>query len=237
MPPRNIPADALDKDFLSELARGAQKTFENAEELFKEACLLKENGALSRVLFLHQISLEECAKVDILMGHAASLLTGNKVNVKKLSSVLRSHASKNRANAYFLPVPAKEEAAKRRGNFKGAIAVFSQIQAAFHSKSNAAKNASLYVDFRDKKFVAPSECTTPELVAEIASLNEKFLALTYPKLEILLKWDKTPEESQETTVQIEKRLKELRSELPDDPLKAFKTLIQEMLETERVKRK
>ena len=43
MSSEKISADALNKALLSELARGVQKTFENAEELFKEACLLKKN--------------------------------------------------------------------------------------------------------------------------------------------------------------------------------------------------
>lgn len=237
MPSEKISADALNKALLSELARGVQKTFENAEELFKEACLLKKIGALSRVLFLHQISLEECAKIEILGAYATSLLMGNKVNLKKLRSVLLSHNRKNRTNAYFLPVSAEEEAARQRGDFKDAVTIFSQIQTEFHSKSNVAKNASLYVDFKDGKFVAPRECITPEMVAEIASLNERYLGLMYPKLKMLLKWEKAPDETYETLVQFEKRFNELKSDLPDDPLRAMETLMQEMFETEQVKRK
>ena len=71
----------------------------------------------------------------------------------------------------------------------------------------------------------------------IGAANERYLGLMYPKLEMLLKWEKAPEETHETLVQFEKRIKELSSELPDDPLKALETLMQEMLETARVKRK
>jgi hypothetical protein len=51
-----------DGQYLSQLTRGAEKTFQNAETLFLEAKILSSAGALSRALFLHQISLEECAK-------------------------------------------------------------------------------------------------------------------------------------------------------------------------------
>ena len=57
------------------------------------------------------------------------------------------------------------------------------------------------------------------------------------EMEMLLKWEKAPEEVSETLVQFEKRLNELRSELPDDPLKAIETLMQEMFEIELAKRK
>ena len=237
MPSKKIPADALNKALLSELARGVQKTFENAEELFKEACLLKKNGALSRVLFLHQISLEECAKIEILGAYATSLLLGKDVNLAKLKSVLISHARKNRTNAYFLDVSAEEKAARQNGDFKSAVAIFSKIQTEFHTKSNIAKNASLYVDFKDGKSVTPRECITPKMVAEIASLNERYLGLMYPKMEMLSKWEKAPEEISETLVQFKNRANELRSELSDDPLKAMETLMQEMFEIELAKRK
>ena len=85
--------------------------------------------------------------------------------------------------------------------------------------------------------MAPRECITPEMVAEIASLNERYLGLMYPKLKMLLKWEKAPDETYETLVQFEKRFNELMSDLPDDPLRAMETLMQEMFETEQVKRK
>lgn len=56
----------MDKALLSELLRGVEKTFENAEALFREASLLAQARCLSRALFLHQISLEECGKIEIL---------------------------------------------------------------------------------------------------------------------------------------------------------------------------
>jgi AbiV family abortive infection protein len=223
--------DATDKQLLiSELTRGAEKVFENAEALFKEACLLRAIGALSRSLFLHQISLEECAKLEILGAWATSLLMGYEVNLTKIKKAMASHANKNRTNAYFLKVTADEEAAKQRRDFKGAAEAFSEMQKSFHLKANTAKNASLYVDFADGKFVAPNECITPEMVNETASRNEEFLALSFPKLEMLRKWATNPEPICEELVGFEKRIKELGDQYLDDPEKALKTLLQEMLE-------
>jgi hypothetical protein len=65
MPSNDIAPDSIDKELLRKLVSGAQKTFENAELLFQEASLLRGAGFLSRALFLHQISLEECAKIRI----------------------------------------------------------------------------------------------------------------------------------------------------------------------------
>ncbi|WP_371113488.1 AbiV family abortive infection protein [Nitrosospira multiformis] len=45
---------------------GAKKTYRNVEELFQEASILHDHRALNRALFLHQISLEECGKIEML---------------------------------------------------------------------------------------------------------------------------------------------------------------------------
>jgi len=54
----------MDEKLLRKLTAGAQKVLENAASLYKEALTLMEAGALSRALFLHQISMEECAEVE-----------------------------------------------------------------------------------------------------------------------------------------------------------------------------
>src|SRR5260370_41359928 len=97
----------ITKTLLREIVRGAQKTFENAEALFKEASLLGNAGFLSRALFLHQISLEECAKIEMLGTYATSLLMGHNINFGKVRAAMVSHSHKNRTNAYFLKVSSK----------------------------------------------------------------------------------------------------------------------------------
>jgi hypothetical protein len=56
----------FDRLLLTKFLRGAQKVFANAEALNGEARILAGAGATSRALFLHQISLEECAKIQII---------------------------------------------------------------------------------------------------------------------------------------------------------------------------
>jgi len=65
--------DAKTKALLSEMYQGAQLTFTNAEELYAEADLLRRNGSMNRALFLHQISLEECGKIEIIGAWATQL--------------------------------------------------------------------------------------------------------------------------------------------------------------------
>ena len=100
MPSKKLPS--FDRALLSELARGAQKTFDNADALYREAKILGAAGALGRALFLHQISLEECAKIESLGAWATSLLAGYSVDEKKIIAGFASHAQKNRTNAYML---------------------------------------------------------------------------------------------------------------------------------------
>jgi AbiV family abortive infection protein len=224
---------AIDKALLSELVRGAQKTFENAETLFREASVLREAGFLSRAYCLHQISLEECAKIEILGWHATSMFMGHKADFGKLRKNLESHAYKNRTNAYFLERSEEEEAAIQSGDFEGAAEAFSQMQREFHSKANIAKNASLYVDFTDGKFVAPNERIKPEMVTEIATLNDRFLRVGFSGLERLQMYETNPERIYKLLNGFDKRLLELKDEHPNDPVRALNTFLQEMLERMR----
>jgi AbiV len=102
------------------------------------------------------------------------------------------------------------------------------MQRAFHLKANTAKNEALYVDFKGEKFIAPDERITPEMVAEIAALNEQFLGLSYRNMELLQKLAADPESAD--AIYFEKRLEELRADFPNDPLNAFNTVMKEMLE-------
>jgi DNA-binding transcriptional ArsR family regulator len=73
-----------DQTPLAVLVRGAEKTFDNAERIFYEAELLAKAGAVARALCLHQISLEECSKVNNLGAWAVSLVLGIEVDQKKV---------------------------------------------------------------------------------------------------------------------------------------------------------
>jgi AbiV family abortive infection protein len=218
---------------LHELSRGASKAFLNAEELFQEASLLHSHGALSRALFLHQISLEECGKIEMLGAWATSLLMGFEVDLRKLAVALASHQAKNYTNAYMLPSTKEELEAQEKANWQGAIDAFNRHQATFHLDSNSAKNASLYVDYQDGQFSAPKDKITETMVADIAKLNSKFLALVHLKVDMLLRWQHDTDEAQQMITWFAARAAELRSQLSRDPEQALSILMREMFERKR----
>ena len=184
---------------LFEVSQGVSKTFENAQELFQEAALLRSHGALSRALFLHQISMEECGKIEILGATAVSLLAGFETDLKRASTVVTKHKAKNYANAYLLPRTKEEKEAAESGDWKRALGAFKQHQATFHLYSNTAKNASLYVDCARGRFTAPKEAITEEMVAALADLNREFLALAQPKVRMLARWQTDTDEGKRPT--------------------------------------
>jgi AbiV family abortive infection protein len=79
----------IDRASLSVLVRGAEKTFDNAERLYFEAEILAKAGATARALCLHQISLEECSKIESVGAWAASLLSGLGVDQSKVLAAFR----------------------------------------------------------------------------------------------------------------------------------------------------
>src|SRR5207249_12216587 len=90
-----------DKQLLEELVRGAHLMFENAASLYNEAQLLGTNGAFARALTLHQFSIEECSKLDMVCVAATSLLMGHPVDLDELANRCRQHKVKNYNNAYI----------------------------------------------------------------------------------------------------------------------------------------
>jgi AbiV family abortive infection protein len=216
---------------LRTLAEGAAKSFENAEALYREATILREHGCTSRALFLHQISLEECGKIEIIGGWATSILAGHKVDVSKLAKVMANHKSKNSANSYFLPVEDGERKGRQNGDWKAAHAVFKKQKEQFHLESNTAKNASLYVDFANETFTMPSERITDEMVEEISQRNHDFLCIAFPKTEILSRWINSDLDNLENTItQSISRLMELKNQYPNDPDQALSIFFDEFMQ-------
>jgi len=129
------------------LIDGAQRTFRNADELFSEAKLLAAHGAVARGYFLHQISLEECGKIEMIAAAVTSLLMGKEVDMKRLTKAFKRHESKNKMNAYFMPKSEQELAAKENSDLTAGVAAFKDLQEEFHDEANSLKNASLYGDF------------------------------------------------------------------------------------------
>jgi AbiV family abortive infection protein len=174
--------DEKQKILLAELIRGAEVTFANAEQLFQEASLLRGNRHFCRSIFLHQIAMEECAKVELIGAAATSITMGYTVNLKALGRAFRDHKAKNFANAYMATMSEAEIAAREANDPNAAGEAFRKIQKEIHDELNMAKNASMYVDFVDDRFVAPTDIVSEELALQTAALNYYFMSVTAPRL-------------------------------------------------------
>lgn len=169
------------------LIDGALSVFENADRLFFEAGVLADVKAFSRGYLLHQISLEECGKIEMLCAAVVSCLAGIDVDVKSLSRAFRRHESKNKMNAYFLPRAEDEKVAEENNDTAAAVRAFKDVQENFHHESNRLKNASLYVDF-DGVFTSPGDVISQDDYDRIRAQNEEFMGLTNIKVQMLSKW-------------------------------------------------
>jgi AbiV family abortive infection protein len=181
------------RENFDELVRGAQLAFDNAEALYNEAQLLGANGAFARALTLHQISLEECSKLDILCVAATSMVMGHPVDLDKLAGKFRQHKVKNYNNAYMSSRTEAEVEASKRGDGAAAIEIFKAHQANIHRILNTNKNASLYVDYDGGRFVAPSEKISEEMAAQLQQVNAMFMRHGSSSLGVLRKMAEDPD--------------------------------------------
>ncbi|MEQ1622971.1 MAG: AbiV family abortive infection protein [Methylococcales bacterium] len=227
----------FDRAQLNMLVRGAEKIFENAESLYREAEILAKTGAMARALFLHQISLEECSKIGNISTWAISLLAGYHVNQNKVLEAFGRHSSKNKTNAYMLERSPAEKDAEEHHDLKAALKEFKKLQEQFHYKSNSAKNASLYVDWKDGEFIAPREQISLEMLNEIIVRNETFLGDANHNLRMLKGLEKAPDEMQGMVVEFIEMAEKMRAQNPEDPKGAINALINRFLDIELKKKK
>jgi AbiV family abortive infection protein len=213
---------------IPEITRGAELMLSNAQNLQKEALLLSSQKLWSRALFLHQISMEECAKIDMLGASAASLLSGASVDWERLLKALAAHKSKNFANAYFVKATDEERAAREK-DIPLARSLFKEAQLAFHEKANSRKNASLYVDFQCNRFISPSECVTEAMVIEIGQMNAEFLQRSECDVRLLGKWAAEPDKAKTHLTPLIARIEEMSELEPKDLGPAIFALMDEML--------
>jgi AbiV family abortive infection protein len=191
----STPVTLSDKDkrLLAELVRGAEVCFANAEQVFQEASLLREHKHFSRSLFLYQMAMEECAKVDMIGEAATGLTLGRPVDLEALEKDFRDHKAKNFSNAYMSKASEAELAARRANDSKAARDAFANSQREIHGFLNRAKNASMYVDLKDGKFVSPDAVVTEDEASLIAGLSHYFMTVTYPRLRPLRRMLEEPQ--------------------------------------------
>jgi len=223
-----------DQQLLGELVRGSQLTFDNAERLYSEAQLLGRNGAFARTLTLHQISIEECSKVDMLCAAVTSLLMGHPVDVNQLANRFRQHKVKNYNNAYMSVTTDAERQATKRGDAERAIQIFKAQQAEIHRWLNTNKNASLYVDYSDGKFVSPTDQITEELATQMQQLNAYFLNHGSNSLQLLKKVAADPDTFAARAMAFGDRLSQLKGS-GGDLEEQFEQMVAALLEEQSEK--
>lgn len=221
----NTPEDL----HVSQLAHGAALALANAVDLFQEAETLFSCKAYSRCLFLHQISLEECGKIEILGGLAAGRLMGHTFKTKEVKSNLASHKTKNFANAYMLPVSEAEQIARQTSDWSTARQTFNEQKTEHHNKSNNRKNSALYVDFNDGIFHSPAEKITEDMCHEIATMNAEFIQLVSLKVAMLGRWAEDTESARSTLLEFQARIEELDAKHPSEPQRALDQVLEDML--------
>lgn len=196
---------------LRRYADGAALIFTNAEALYGEAQLLGQAGHFARATVLHQISMEECSKIDTLGAAATLILIGGDIDEIRLTRELRNHKAKNHANAFFAMTTDEEMAARARGDWKASSEAFKKFQDHFHAEVNAIKNAGLYVDFQDGQFRSPvDEVDEPTAIA-FQCVNAQFLKRCDNFLQVLRRMVSEPDFYAELTKSFVERSKALRA--------------------------
>jgi AbiV family abortive infection protein len=207
---------------------GAVLIFTNAESLYEEAQLLGQAGHFARATVLHQISMEECSKVETLGASSISILLGHDVDEVRLARAFHNHKAKNHANAYFARTTDEEMSARVRGDWKAAREAFKKCQIKFHAEANTIKNAGLYVDLQDGKFIAPvDEVDEPTAIA-FQNLNGFFLKHCDIILRLLHRIVSEPDAYAELMKSFTERLQALLTTQEPDPQQFMDGLMEEL---------
>jgi AbiV family abortive infection protein len=217
-----------DLDLLIEAARGAVLIFENAEALYREAVLLASVAAKERSLALHQISLEECAKLEMLGALSATVLMGAPVNRKKFFSAFANHRAKNNTNSYFEEVTTEEASARAAEDWEAANQYFIALQASFHQQSNNAKNAAFYTDYSNETFISPAQQITSEMLSEFKARNEKYLGIAARNANLIQNCANDPNEYKGRMSILMNGLESSLEAPPSTALRQLESLIEKM---------
>lgn len=216
-------------DRVKHYADGAALIFANAEALYDEAQMLGEAGHFARATVLHQISMEECSKIDNLGAAATSLLVGFDVDEKRLARAFRNHRAKNYANAYFAKTTDEELAARKQGDWKASGEAFKKFQDKFHDEVNTIKNAGLYVDFEDGQFNAPADQIDEAVAIAFQMVNASFLKRCDTFLRLLKRMVEKPDLYTDLTNEFLAKAKELRAAKKLDPQQIEDNLMNDLI--------
>jgi AbiV family abortive infection protein len=162
-----------------QLADGALSALANADALLTEARLLHEAGHEARAWALTHFSMEELAKVPMLIRVGTEAAAGQEVDWRKLNRRFREHETKVRQNAamdYFLVDEIRFDNADLKKLEESVRRVPKDVEL---------RSASLYVDWSGEAFVAPNDLFTAEAVEGFISVVERrvrYFADTLPRI-------------------------------------------------------
>ena len=221
-----LPGSSIER--VRRYADGAELIFANAEALYNEAQILGQARSFARAATLHQISMEECSKIDTLGAAATSILMGHDVDEERLATAFRDHKSKNFANAYNAIATEEERAARERGDWVASSAAFRKFQKQFHLEVNTIKNAGLYVDFKDGQFTAPKDAIDETTAVVLMHMNADFLRRSDNFVRLLRRMASDPSSYAELVKCFSERAEGKRADSDFDPEQATTQLMEEM---------
>lgn len=207
---------------------GAKAIHANAAALYEEAQILGQAGAFARAAVLHQISMEECSKVDMLGAAAVSLLAGEDVDEELLARKFRDHKAKNRANAYNAEQTDEERSARERRDWHVAMAAFKDFQSAFHKGMNDIKNMGLYVDFKDGIFSSPTDIVDEATAVSTMHLNADFLRRGDDFVRLMTRFGDNPERFEIIFRALATKIESSKLDAKVDPEKVMSMVLEEM---------
>jgi AbiV family abortive infection protein len=211
---------------IADLLSGAECIYKNAQHLYEEAVILSEHGRNERSLFLHQISLEECAKIDMIGPLATTILISGKFDLKKFEKSFKKHESKNHINAYTCPASAEESNARESENWEKSRQAFKNFQKEYHRDMNNQKNNSLYVNFADGTFISPQDIIRPSDLENISAQNKYYLEQIPVKLSVMKRMIASPTEQAHITSKFIEFTEAHAEGILRDPDLAMKKLIE-----------
>lgn len=159
---------------------GALKTVRNAQQLCDEAELLHRHKMFARSYALSHLAREEVGKSAMLFKVAIDLLLDNQIDWKKVDRRFRSHKEKiknDRVLTFLLFGHMEVEGRKLDPKV-----LFNSGTVEY---TNARKNASLYVDWVEGKFLSPEESVSEqqsERNLDLAMYRVVFMSEVVPSL-------------------------------------------------------
>jgi AbiV family abortive infection protein len=151
---------------IEDLCRGMLAVRANAFEFLEDARLLRRSGRISRAFALAYMACEEVGKLPIMLGVATKLALGVPVNWKQATKRFHSHSSK--ASQFFglaraMPMLLEAVASGQKTVNREEVMQKAALGVLIGPDLFGSRNASVYCDFVNGKFVAPAEQINEEM--------------------------------------------------------------------------